>query len=219
MPFAVGDEQDSLAHLLVVGETARCQFDGGGDVGALQGHCVRVERIKQHFHGSVVLRDGQLGISLAGKDAEGHFIVLHLIHEVRHEHLCPFEAVGADVACQHGVGHVEHHRHLYAVFLFRLLAKSELWTCEGGNDGSEGEQKQAELDVRADAGAVFGHSFHQFFVAEKAAAAVGAPRAPYIYEYHGGQNAHQVEIFRILKAEHIVCLRSGRGGAPGNYCY
>ena len=85
--FTIGDDNDSLADTLFLGETAHCHIDGSGNVGALGSHHRRVDTREEHLGGNIVARDRQLHKGITGEHDKTDLVVGEMIHQILHHHL------------------------------------------------------------------------------------------------------------------------------------
>ena len=79
--FAVGDEDDGLAGVLVGRESVHGHVDGHAEVGALVGYHARLKLVEVHLGRVEIGGEGQLRLGVAGEDDEAHLVVVQAVDE------------------------------------------------------------------------------------------------------------------------------------------
>ena len=145
--LTVSNDDDGLAHLLILREAMGRHLDGPGDIGTLCGHHRRVDVRQEHLRRHIIAGDRQLHEGIAGKDDEADLVVRELVDEVLDNHLRTVQTAGGNVLGTHGVGDVHRDDGLDARTLLVADLRSHLGTCQHDDEQRQGSLQQPELDA------------------------------------------------------------------------
>ena len=103
MVFAIGNNNDGSAHILLLGETLGRQIDGCSDIGSLGLDKTRGYVLEKHLCRNIIGGDWQLHESIAGKDDESNLVVVKVVDQIFDKHLALVQTGWNHVLTEHGI--------------------------------------------------------------------------------------------------------------------
>ena len=160
MVLTVGNDDDGLAYLLLLGEAVGSHLYSPRYVRALRGHQRRVDVRQEHLGRHIVTGDGQLHKGIACKHNEAYLVVRKVVDQVLDHHLRTVQTAGRHILGQHGVTDVDTNDGLNACALLVTDFRSHLRTGKHQDEQGQSGLQQPELHSRTPARHV-GHQLLQ----------------------------------------------------------
>ena len=103
MVFAIGNNDDGSAHILLLSETLGSQIDGCSDIGSLGLDKTRGYVLEKHLCRNIIGGDWQLHERIACKDDESNFVVVKVVDQIFDKHLTLVQTGWNHVLTEHGI--------------------------------------------------------------------------------------------------------------------
>ena len=149
--LTIGNDDDGLTDTFLLREAMGGHIHSCCYVGALGLNESWLYAAEEHLCRHEIARDGQLHISLAGKDDKTYLVVGEMIDQILDHHLCTVETTGANIFCQHRVTDVEGYDGFNTCPLLVTDLRTHLRTSQHHNEQSQRREQQTELNQRTEA--------------------------------------------------------------------